>query len=332
VAIDREAFRRASREKPTFSAAQGAEALARHGLGPLLEWREVGANPTNCLYRAECSDAKVYFVKIQFRKAFSLEVQCRVTELLRERTELPVSEICAFGGEDRIFGHPYLISSELPGASGRTFFEETDDGKRLPLLREFGAAVAVIHRQQPEEEGLPTRDLRSWRETVREKLLDNRPLIEALPVECRERLDGIAERLGRIDAEPEGTPRGLLWGDATLHNLLVDGEGHITGVIDFENGVVGDLLVDQLHVSGDFRVRSPREIYGRAEYPEAFWDGYLKAGGIRVEPGEIYMKIRAVAQNAGSICWFWEALGLLHPRTPDWLDELEVALKGLEES
>ena len=330
MAIDKDAFRRASREKPTFSIAQGAAALARHGLGSLRGWCEVGANPTNCLYRAECSDAKVYFVKIQFRKAFSLEVQCRVTELLRERTELPVSELCVFGGEEWTFGHPYLISSELPGASGRVFFEETDDEKRLRMLREFGAAVAVIHRQQLEEGGLPTRDLRSWRETVREKLLDNRPLVSLLPVECRGKLDGIAERLERIDAEPEDTSRGLLWGDATLHNLLVDGEGHINGVVDFENGAVGDLLVDQLHVSGDFRVRSPREIYGREEYPEAFWDGYLEAGGIRVEPGERYLKIRAVAQNAGSICWFWEALGLLHPRTPDWLDELEVALKGLE--
>lgn len=331
MAIDREAFRRASREKPDFSAAQGAAVLARHGFGALQEWHEVGANPTNSLYRAECVGAEVYFVKIQFRKAFSLEVQCRVTELLRERTELPVSEVCAFGGEDRTFGHPYLISSELPGASGRTFFEEADDEKRLRLLREFGAAVAVIHQQKPEDGELPMRDLRSWRETVREKLLDNRPLIEELPAECRERLDGIAERLDRIGAEPEDTPGGLLWGDATLHNLLVDGEGYITGVVDFENGAVGDLLVDQLHVSGDFRVRSPREIYGRAEYPEAFWDGYLEAGGVRVEPGKRYLKVRAVAQNAGSVCWFWEALGLLHPRTPDWLEELEVALKGLKE-
>jgi aminoglycoside phosphotransferase (APT) family kinase protein len=331
LAIDKDAFRRASREKPTFSIAQGAAALARHGFGALREWHEVGANPTNALYRAECSDAKIFYVKIQFRKAFSLEAQCQVTKLLRERTELPVSEICTFGGENRTFGHPYLISSELPGATGRVFFEEADDEKRLRLLREFGAVVAVIHRQQPGDERLPKRALRSWREMVREKLLDNRPLIEALPAECREKLDGIGARMDQIDAEPEEMPGGLLWGDATLHNLLVDGEGHITGVIDFENGAVGDLLVDQLHVSGDFRVRPPREIYGREEFPEAFWDEYLEAGGVRIEPGERYLKIRMVAQSAGGICWFWEALGLLHPRTLDWLDELEMGLKGLEE-
>lgn len=58
---------------------QGAQALERRGLGPLTDWREVGANPINCLYRAECGESSVYFLKVQPHNGFSLPTQAAVT-------------------------------------------------------------------------------------------------------------------------------------------------------------------------------------------------------------------------------------------------------------
>ena len=72
MTIDKQAFREASKAKRTFTAEQGAVALDRLGLGSVIEWIELEANPTNCVYKAVCSDAS-YIVKIKYRKVFSLE-------------------------------------------------------------------------------------------------------------------------------------------------------------------------------------------------------------------------------------------------------------------
>ena len=32
------------------------------------------------------------------------------------------------------------------------------------------------------------------------------------------------------------------------------------------------------------------------------------------------------------LSWFWEVLGALHPRTPEWLEDLENGLQDLKET
>ena len=73
----------ASKAKPTFTAEQGAAAFARQGLGSVIEWTELEANPTNCVYKAVCCDGS-YVIKIKYRKAFSLAVDFNITALLRD--------------------------------------------------------------------------------------------------------------------------------------------------------------------------------------------------------------------------------------------------------
>ena len=77
--------------------------------------------------------------------------------------------------------------------------------------------------------------------------------------------------------------------------------------------------------------RNPQEIYGRDHYPQEFWSGYAEAGGVRIEPDETYLKVRQATMGAG-LCWFWEVLGAFHPKTPQWLDDLESGLKSLVDS
>lgn len=329
---DRAASPRPAPEKPHFSALQGAQALGRCGLRPLTDWREVRANPINCLYRAECGVSSVYYLKVQPQGGFSLETEATATELLAAATALPVSGFCHYEASPDILGCPYLVIGGLPGVEGRAAFEAAGDGDRCDMLRQFGEATAVIHLVSPAPDtDLPVRDLSQWRQTIETKLLGNQPLVSSLPPEGRSRLPAIAAALDRIDLDLEPVPQGVLWGDAALHNLLYDENGQVSGVLDFENAGFGDLLVDQLHVVGDFQVRAPREIYSQPHYLEAFWSGYLAAGGSRIEPGSTYLRVRTAAQKAGSICWFWHVLGAPHRRTGQWLDELEGALLELAE-
>ena len=54
MAISKQAFIEASKAKPTFTAEQGAVTFARQGLGSVIEWTELEANYTNCVYKAVC--------------------------------------------------------------------------------------------------------------------------------------------------------------------------------------------------------------------------------------------------------------------------------------
>ena len=331
LAISRQAFREAYTAKPTFSAERGAVALDGLGLGSIIEWAELEANPTNGVYKAVCCDGS-YIVKIKYRRAFSLAVEHKMTTLLRETTTLPVPELCVLCENTDAFGHPYLISSLLPGIQGRDFFERrgTSDDRRCRLLKEFGSVVAIINEQGVSDGLVPVQDMTEWREDIRRKLLENQELVAHLPEDCQAKLPTIEDLLDRVDVVPDPGPQGLLWGDAAIHNLLVDDDGHIVGIHDFENGATGDLLHEQLHVAAEFS-REPQEIYGRHHYPQMFWAGYVEAGGVRIEPDETYLRVRQATMGAG-LCWFWEVLGVFHPRTPQWLDDLEGALRGLVES
>ena len=331
LAISRKAFREAHFAKPTFTAEQGAVAFDREGLGSVIEWTELEANPTNCVYKAVCRGGS-YIVKIKYRKAFSLTVEHNMTALLRDTTILPVPEICVLCEDTDAFGYPYLVSSLLPGIQGRDFFEMpgTSDDRRCRLLKEFGSVIAFINEQKASDGLFPVHDMTGWRDDIRRKLLDNRELAADLPEDCRARLPVIDALLDKIDIVPGPSPQGLLWGDAAIHNLLVDEDGHIVGIHDFENAATGDLLHEQLHVAAEFN-RKPREIYGRPHYPKEFWSGYVEAGGVRIEPDDTYLKVRQATRGAG-LFWFWEVLGVFHPRTPQWLDDLEGGLRSLVES
>ena len=147
-------------------------AFDRQGLGSVIEWTELEANPTNCVYKAVCCDGS-YVIKIKYRKAFSLAVDFNITALLRDTTTLPVPEISLLCEDTDAFGYPYLISSLLPGTQGRDFFEmpSTSDDRRCRLLKEFGSVVAAINEQRVSDGLLPVQDVTQWREDIRRKLL-----------------------------------------------------------------------------------------------------------------------------------------------------------------
>ena len=326
--VDKAAFRRALYEKPPFTKEQGSAAFERYGLGRLLEWSPVEANMINSVYRASSTEG-CYFVKIQFRPGFSLKAQEEATLIAREETDLPICDVCILNDDAEPFGHPFLICSSLPGTHGRTLFEEADEALQRQILRGYGSVVACLHRVRAMEHTLPERNYVGWRDKIRRNFLQDSELVNALPTACQARVPIIAELLEDVDVELAPVPQGFLWGDAVLHNLLLENNGKVTGVIDFENAGWGDLLLDQFHVESEFNGRKPREIYGRAGYREEFWHSYEQAGGVRTEPEETYVKVRKAVQAAG-FSWFWKAARVLGPRVASNIENLETALRELQ--
>ena len=87
--------------------------------------------------------------------------------------------------------------------------------------------VAAINEQRVSDGLLPVQDVTQWREDIRRRLLYNQDLVADLPEDCQAKLPTIEDLLDKIDVVPNPSPQGLLWGDAAIHNLLVDDDGHI---------------------------------------------------------------------------------------------------------
>ncbi len=326
--VDRAAFKRAVTEKPVFSKRQAALAFDKHGFGPLELWEAQEANMVNAVYKAN-TPQKTYFVKIKFREGFSLRVQDYALKIIRSATNLPVGAISICDEDDGPFGHPYLICDELPGKPAREMFENSELAVQHQILQEYGRIAATLNRIDHDGSNLPRRGLSDWRERLTSQLLDDNDLISTLPPTARDRIPVIRELLATTTAVVPPPVQSFVWGDAVLHNLLVDGSGHVTGVIDFENACHGDLLEDQLHIESEFDVRQPREIYGTTEFRDEFWDSYERHGGTRVTPDDTYVAIRHAMQAAG-ISWFWTAARVLPPRTCAYIEDLERILRDYQ--
>ena len=153
----RAAWREALKEKPEFTLQQVAAALSRHDLGRVQEWERHGGNMINSVYKVTCSDG-CYFLKIQFRPGFSLKAEHEATQLIRAATSLPVPDLSIVDEDAEPFGHPFLITSQLPGNPGRVLFESADQPTQLRILKEYGRVVAQLHGIQSSESTLPQRD------------------------------------------------------------------------------------------------------------------------------------------------------------------------------
>jgi len=314
-------------ERLSFGPDQGDIALRRHDLGHLEDWTRMRSNMINAVYKALSTEG-CFYVKIQYRKGYSLKDHLRANKMVSELTSLPVCRNCIYDDDTEPFGFPFLIADELPGQVGRDMFEEGPDDLRFEILRHYGRAAATLHGMEHNNHGLTNRDYRDWMVTIRRDLLNDTELISALSASSRKRIPRNSKLLDSVKVELPPVPQGFLWGDAVLQNLLFDTSGRLTGVIDFENAGWGDLLMDQLHIEADFQVRKPREIYGRSDLRNAFWESYEAAGGMRIEPTTEYIKVRRAVQGSG-VSWFWKAARWIPPGAESRIEELEGILIDL---
>ncbi len=126
-------------------------------------------------------------------------------------------------------GDPWRIRvlSHLPG---RVFADVRPHTSAL--LMDLGRRVAELTlRLADVDMEHPTRDAFVWAlENAGEVMEDGRA---TLPLERRDLVDAAATGFREVEARLHALPRQLIHGDLNDHNLLVDDDGRISGVLDF---------------------------------------------------------------------------------------------------
>ena len=332
---NRERVRRIFQQKLEISMATASAILEKHQLGRLMTLKSLDASPMNSIFELILEQGDPFILKVQCRPGIgSLEGEHYTIHLLRQRTDLPVSDLCLLDTKKDIIPYPYLLSNKLSGESGYDFFERTNHANRMQLSEVFGHIVGVIHCLEVEEpERLRNCNLNQWQDIVKDAFLSDetfRAAIAALSDTFYPQLSDLMTSVPalRIDNEPV-----LLWGDPFFYNLLVKRSSRkvqITGLYDFQFAACGSYLFDFYKIEGDFRVRRPREVYGCPKYIEQFYKGYVETGKAVNAPSDTHQILVNIIRNAIQVrYWWWDCFGILHSKTSEYLKAILVGLAEL---
>ena len=332
------AFGKLLREKIEVSLDSLNLILEKHDLGTARSHTAIYGNFINANYLIGTSRGE-FILKIQFREGgHSLKADHYVTHMLQERTQLPVCEFCRLDEDKDVIPFHFLLLSKLPGEPGRDVFERTDKSGRLEISRKLGAILGEIHRQDGTGlEHLLNLDLRDWPNLLEGFLGDNemnRAISTFLPgfgESLRARLHSIG------DAEYKSAPV-LLWRDAFFYNILVSEHKsgfEVTGVYDFQSAAYGSRELDISDIEHGFQSQSSRP---NAKHPEAYRDaqclmevhrGYEETSGVELVTNQIQDEIIGMVRSAHLVWYYWDALGVLHPETPNLINGIMDRLDSL---
>ena len=289
------------------------------------------ANPMNSIFELKPEQGDSLILKIQCRPGIgSLKGEHYAIHLLRQLTDLPVSNLCTLDDDKDIIPYPYLLSNKLSGESGYDFFERTDHANRMQLSEAFGHIVGVIHSLDvAEPEQLRNCDLNQWQDIVREALLSDETFREEIAAFSDTFYSQLGDLMASVPALQIEDEPVLLWSDAFFHNLLVkssDRKIQITGLYDFQFAAYGSRLFDLEKIEGNFRIRRRRQIYGHPEYIGQFYKGYEGVG----KASETHQILVNILRNAIQVrYWWWDCFGILHSKTPEYLKAILVGLAEL---
>lgn len=249
--------------------------VAQLGEGP-WEVRPFGAGRFSQTFLVEGDSGKQYVLRVAPPDAvlqlFYEQRMMRQEPALHERvlaeTSVPIPPIVAHDFSRTLIDRDYLIMPRLPGEPLSE--AELVEPARQEALRQWGSYVSQIHgvtdpggRFGYLGEHRPMEPQRSWTAAfavMYRKLLED---IHDCGVYSRPTVDMAAELLADhlVFFDHCKTPR-LMHGDLWVTNLLVDEDGNVTGVIDFDRACWGDVEWD-LAIAEYCGVTGP-----------TFWEGY----------------------------------------------------------
>jgi aminoglycoside phosphotransferase (APT) family kinase protein len=205
-----------------------------------------------------------------------------IHQLLREETSVPVAEILAFDTSRRKLPRNFILMRRLPG---NTLSETPLSTASLgDVYEQVGRALARVHGIRRNRYGYlgahkPMEPQNSWREAFEvmwNKLIDD---IERCGGYTRD--EGKLVRLSlfnNLHLFDYSEPARLLHMDIWAQNILVGGDGRLTGLVDFDRALWGDPEIE-------FAVLD----YCGVSVPE-FWNGYgqPRPGGPAAEARQLF--------------------------------------------
>lgn len=158
-------------------------------------------------------------------------------------TGFPVPEPIAYCEDPEILDRPFYVMSLVDGfvATDLAQFEgRYDETVRDRVARDLIGTLVSLHLTDPSSVGLADfgkpkgfaeRQVSRWVKQLEKSRTRELP-----------ELDELASRLAR--SVPPTAPEGIVHGDYRLDNTVLDEEGKIVGVLDWEMATLGDPLAD----------------------------------------------------------------------------------------
>lgn len=187
-----------------------------------------------------------------------------IHDVLLRNTKVPVARILAFDTAREVLPRDYLLMERLPGKA----LSDSAGVDTQKVLREVGAALAQVHAQTAVQYGYlgehaPMPPQSTWQDAFAvmwRKLLDDIVGVGEYSAEERDYLLGLLDtHAGCFQHNP---PAALLHMDVWSQNILADGAGRFSGLVDWDRALWGDPEIE-------FAVLD----YCGVSQP-AFWEGY----------------------------------------------------------
>ncbi|WP_149562911.1 phosphotransferase family protein [Streptomyces cacaoi] len=173
--------------------------------------------------------------------AHDMAREYRVITALRD-TPVPVPGTVLLCEDEDVLGAPFYVMEHMPGTPLRTAEELTQLGaeRTRAIVLALPDTLTALHAVDPaavgladfgRPEGFLERQLRRWG--------------KQLAASRSRELPGVDELHRALGAAlPDSPPPTLVHGDYRLDNVLVDDDGRITAVLDWEMSTLGDPLTD----------------------------------------------------------------------------------------
>ena len=187
-----------------------------------------------------------------------------VHEIVLKKTSVPVPKIIAFDDSFEVVNRMFLIMEKLPGRA----LSEVAIANYDEILTQVGACLSQIHRIHGEKYGYvgphkPMDPQDSWCEAFRimwRKLIDDIQSTGHYSPQEGKALKNLLDSYLEYFERP--VPPSLLHMDIWSQNILIDREGTLTGIVDWDRALWGDPEIE-------FAVL---DYCGISE--PAFWKGY----------------------------------------------------------
>jgi aminoglycoside phosphotransferase (APT) family kinase protein len=212
-----------------------------------LDARLIGHGRSNLTYKLEAPDGRAWVLRrpplshVQ-PTAHDMAREFRVLSALKD-TDVPVPRPLAFCGDNEVIGAQFYIMEFVDGfvpSNPQEVARRYDEGQRRLMAEELVDNLVRLHAIRPEEVGLGdfgrpqgylARQVRRFSEQWQR-------------IKYREvpELDELCRRLNSFTM-PE-SDHSIVHGDYRLDNAILDPQGHMIAILDWEMATLGDPLAD----------------------------------------------------------------------------------------